>query len=284
MVLTMTGLSETQQVSVLLIADEKNPGYFPSLDLKGEKVERCPFKDCVDSINRWKADVMMLDCGYQVGSGLSALRQIKQARPDVPIIFLTDLGSEDSAVSAVKLGAEQYFKKPVKVSELRRLLERLLSARHHDSTISITPAATPPQDVISPPVKADTADKPQNILQVISFIESNLWSPLELEGLAQKANLSKFHFCRIFKRYTGMNPMKFVNALRIERSKELLAGSTKSVSLLANEVGFRDLSNFIRQFKKVTGVTPTTYRDMSKTQKNPVATAIGPPTIKQELE
>ncbi len=57
-----------------------------------------------------------------------------------------------------------------------------------------------------------------------------------------------------------MNPMKFVTLLRIERAKELLKRNDFTVSLVANEVGFKDLSNFIRQFKKNTGVTPTMYR------------------------
>ncbi len=105
-----------------------------------------------------------------------------------------------------------------------------------------------------------TTDKPQNLLQVVAFIEGNLWSSLELGSLAKKAHLSKFHFCRVFKRHIGMNPMKFVAVLRIERAKELLTRNDKTVSLVANEVGFRDLSNFIRQFKKTTGMTPTMYR------------------------
>lgn len=107
---------------------------------------------------------------------------------------------------------------------------------------------------------AVTSDKPQNLLQVIAFIEGNLWSSMELGSLAKKAHLSKFHFCRVFKRHIGMNPMKFVAVLRIERAKELLTSNDKTVSLVANEVGFRDLSNFIRQFKKITGMTPTMYR------------------------
>ncbi|HTG01096.1 MAG TPA: AraC family transcriptional regulator [Nitrospirota bacterium] len=103
-------------------------------------------------------------------------------------------------------------------------------------------------------------DKPQNIVHVVSYIEQNLWTPLELDELAKQAHLSKFHFCRTFKRYTGLNPMKYVAALRIDRAKELLKQQDISVSNVASKVGFRDLSNFIRQFKKVTGVTPSRYR------------------------
>jgi AraC family transcriptional regulator len=112
-------------------------------------------------------------------------------------------------------------------------------------------------------------EKNQNISQVIGYIEENLWSPLDLGNLAEKANLSKFHFCRTFKRHVGINPMKFVNVRRIERAKNLLIESRLSVSHVASEVGFRDLSNFIRQFKKITGVTPTTYRGVVRSETEP---------------
>jgi len=106
-----------------------------------------------------------------------------------------------------------------------------------------------------------TAEKPSNILQVVARIEENLTSPLELEDLARTAQLSKFHFCRTFKRHIGMNPMKFVASLRIERAKRLLARKGVAVSAIAEEVGYRDVGNFIRQFKKLTGMTPTMYRE-----------------------
>ena len=172
----------------------------------------------------------------------------------------------------MKLGAQEYYQKPVNVIRLQQLVENLLAIRQSTGSDDVPAANISAGEASAPHDKTTFPDKPQNILQVISFIESNLWSPMELEGLAQKANLSKFHFCRVFKKYTGMNPMKYVNSLRISRAKELLAGNKNSVSLVANEVGFRDLSNFIRQFKKNTGVTPTAYRDMSKTQNTPAAT------------
>jgi AraC-like DNA-binding protein len=103
-------------------------------------------------------------------------------------------------------------------------------------------------------------EQPENIKRVIGFIEDNFCSPLDLENLAQTAKLSKFHFCREFKRHVGINPMKYVKTQRIEKAKKLLKKRDLSVSWVASEVGFRDLSNFIRQFKKSTGLTPRVYR------------------------
>ncbi len=251
-----------QQPSMLIVADKEDARSYHSLHLPEERTATVGINDCIDCIKQTKADIVVLDCGYRVWTGLSTLRKIKQACPDSVVVFLTNQGSEDVAINAFSEGAGEYFKKPVNLSDLKQTLERLIAAkcvsdrnqpvvsRNREDSVSCT--------------RTVTTEKPQNLLQVITFIEGNLWSSMELEGLAKKAHLSKFHFCRVFKRHIGLNPMKFVAVLRIERAKELLAKNDKTVSLVANEVGFRDLSNFIRQFKKITGVTPTMYRDMTR--------------------
>jgi AraC family transcriptional regulator len=269
----MTRQSERQRVSLLIISNDEKPGYCSYLHIKGEKVEQCSFECYEDRLNLCEAGVIVLDSGNEVWRGMSALRQIKQAHPEVPVIFLSVQRSDETVASAMKLGAQEYYQKPMDVIRIQQLVENLLASRQLTGSDDGPAANMSAGKTLAPHDKTTFPYKPQNILQVVSFIESNLWSPMELESLAQKANLSKFHFCRVFKRYTGMNPMKYVNSLRISRAKELLGGNKNSVSLVANEVGFRDLSNFIRQFKKNTGVTPTAYRDMSRTRHTPASTA-----------
>lgn len=244
------------RLAVLIIADAEDAGVYRSLQLNGERLERCALNDAIDCLKREKADVIVLDCGNRVWTGLSTMSQIKEIYQDVPVIFLTDMSSEDAAINALKMGAREYFKKPVNMSELKQALGHLLKLKPAADSCTVPGIGAQSTS----PVSTNTSDKPQSIQDVIAFIEANLWSPLELNILAERAHLSKFHFCRFFKRHIGMNPMKFVASLRIERAKELLKQEGLTVSSVANEVGFKDLSNFIRQFKKTTGVTPRTYR------------------------
>ena len=252
-----------QKFPVVVIVDGENAKAYHSLTLKNEQIVVCGFRDSLERIRREKADAVVLDCGFRVWTGLSTMREIKEIHPNLPVVFLTDLGSEDAAINAFRLGASEYFQKPVNLFDLKITVQKILDIRRIPEGKRM-PGLDGSRAGLSPSsacVRTVTTDKPQNILQVISFIEDNLRASLELEQLARKAHLSKFHFCRIFKQHIGMNPMKFVTALRIERAKELLGRSDLTVSFVANEVGFKDLSNFIRQFKKITGVTPTTYRD-----------------------
>ncbi len=252
-------LNFMQQPTMMIVADNEDAKQYRALRLQGTMVETVGINDCIDHIKQTKVDLVLLDCGYRVWTGLSILRQIKQACQNTVVVFLTDLDSEDFAIKAFIEGAEVYFKKPVNLSELQQALERVIMVKQAPGTFQSRVVVRSQEDSVSC-LKTIPAGKPQNLLQVIAFIEKNLLSSMELESLAERAHLSKFHFCRVFKRYIGMNPMKFVAALRIERAKELLKENNKAVSLVASEAGFRDLSNFIRQFKKITGVTPTMYR------------------------
>ncbi|MGE5172248.1 MAG: helix-turn-helix domain-containing protein [Betaproteobacteria bacterium] len=248
-------------MSALIIAEGKIARlYRLALQLNCKRIDVCALEDSVNHIKQCKADVVLLDCGYRAKTGISTLRQIKEAYHDTPVIFLTDLNSKDVAINAFKLGARKYFRKPVNIFELKRTVDHLLCDKQRASSGDRSPFASRDMEDRALHAKVVTSEKPQYILQVISYIEDNLRKPLELGHLAGKAHLSKFHFCRVFKRHMGMNPMKFVTSLRIERAKELLNRNDFTVSLVANEVGYKDLSNFIRQFKKITGVTPTLYR------------------------
>ncbi|HZV82087.1 MAG TPA: helix-turn-helix transcriptional regulator, partial [Geobacteraceae bacterium] len=78
--------------------------------------------------------------------------------------------------------------------------------------------------------------------------------------MAHEGGVSKYHFCREFKKSTGMTPMNYLARLRIKRSKEFLRKNLP-VSTIAMKVGFNDLSSFNRHFRKFVGLTPTEFRD-----------------------
>lgn len=78
--------------------------------------------------------------------------------------------------------------------------------------------------------------------------------------MAQFANASPFHFCKLFKRVTGRTFTNFLSRVRIERSKNLLINPQLRVSEIAYEVGFQSLTHFNRVFQRILGQSPTEYR------------------------
>jgi AraC family transcriptional regulator len=91
-------------------------------------------------------------------------------------------------------------------------------------------------------------------------IERGCHSPLALADLATAAGLSPFHFLRVFRRVTGTTPHQYVVGARLRRAARLLVDTSHPVTEIAYEVGFEDLSNFVRTFHRVVGCSPSAFR------------------------
>lgn len=94
----------------------------------------------------------------------------------------------------------------------------------------------------------------------IRFIENNYKDNLLIKDIARMHNFNECYFSRLFKKFTGLCPREYVIRVRIDRSKHLLKNSTLSIGEIALEVGFENVNNFIRDFKKYAGTTPLKFR------------------------
>lgn len=96
--------------------------------------------------------------------------------------------------------------------------------------------------------------------RLISTLEQRYQEPWTLEQLARSAHLSRTSLLRIFRQATGRSPIDYLIGLRIEAAKRLLRQSELSMTEIALETGFGDSNYFARQFRLVTGRTPTIFR------------------------
>jgi AraC-like DNA-binding protein len=92
------------------------------------------------------------------------------------------------------------------------------------------------------------------------FIVENQAEDLSLGQVAKAVNTSVFHFCKMFKKATGLNFTEYVSRVRVEKARNLLLNPNLRISEIAYEVGFQSLTHFNRVFKKITGHSPTDYR------------------------
>ncbi|WP_461533118.1 AraC family transcriptional regulator [Sinomicrobium sp.] len=97
---------------------------------------------------------------------------------------------------------------------------------------------------------------------ILNFTFSHLEKNIRVEDVAQIANLSKSQFSRYFKLHTGKTYIEFLNELRIESACTLLLDKRNTIENICYDVGYSNLSNFNRQFKKVKGVPPSVYRKL----------------------
>lgn len=94
----------------------------------------------------------------------------------------------------------------------------------------------------------------------VDYIRRHYSEALSIDDLLRDIPLSKYHFIRIFRRIMGSTPYQYLMNYRISQAKTALRSSDLGIGEIAFSCGFTDVSNFIAQFRKQTGQTPSQYR------------------------
>lgn len=99
----------------------------------------------------------------------------------------------------------------------------------------------------------------EGIKKALRYIREHLAEPLSMDDLAAVAGFSKFHFAREFKRVTSYTVVTYLNIVRIEKAKSMLAVGGVSVKEAALASGYNNLSYFSKIFFEHTGMTPSKF-------------------------
>ena len=102
----------------------------------------------------------------------------------------------------------------------------------------------------------------EKFMMVCNYIHEHCTEDLSLDDAAALAGFSKYHFTRLFKKFTGVSYYKYLNKNRIEHAEKLLVNREISITEIALQSGFSSLSAFIRMFKLIKDCTPTEFRNM----------------------
>jgi transcriptional regulator GlxA family with amidase domain len=105
-----------------------------------------------------------------------------------------------------------------------------------------------------------SCDMDRRVLNVIKLMEVYFDQPLSLDDLARSVNLSPWRLSHIFKTETRTPPLQYLRTLRMRHAKRLLETTFLSVKQIMTEIGVRDGSHFVRNFKITYGLSPTRYR------------------------
>jgi AraC-like DNA-binding protein len=113
------------------------------------------------------------------------------------------------------------------------------------------------------PMQAMARDR-RRAVETALWIDAHSHRPIELEDAAGEAGLSPFHFLRLFSNVLGVTPHQYLVRSRLRHAARLLADDERPITDVAFDVGFGDLSNFVRTFHRAAGVSPGRFRQASK--------------------
>ena len=200
-----------------------------------------------------------------VGSQLAALGM-------VPI----DLGSTTSNQARVvrSVFQEMLFEQNAR----QEGWEAVLHSRLIDLAVRVVRLASR-RGGIEPPVFEPGSESIDRVARYADRVRSQFFRQETIVEAARSVGLSRRQFAELFRKVTGQSWRQYVLGLRLKHAAELLAGTDRSVSAVAFECGFDDLSNFHHSFKAVYGCSPLGYRQQRRIHL-PVGTAAAPKTAR----
>lgn len=110
----------------------------------------------------------------------------------------------------------------------------------------------------------DAARDRRRAVETALWIDANSHRAITLEDAAWEAGISPFHFLRLFSRALGVTPHQYLVRARLRRAARRLVEDDAPITDIAYDVGFADLSNFVRTFHRAAGASPLKFRQASR--------------------
>ena len=202
-------------------------------------------------------DLILADINMPKINGLEFTAACKAIKPEVKICIVTGYDYYDYAVTALKLGVDDYILKPASkkdISEaLGKLIKKIRGENYKQEVKSIVSGLKN-----KPNLEDDNGYK----VRIQKEIEDNISNPqLSLTLLSDKMGLSLGYLSNLFKKLIGVTFQEYVLTERMERAKIILLSTDMKNYEIAEAVGFEDPNYFSTAFKKKYGMSPNQYKE-----------------------
>ncbi len=203
------------------------------------------------------SDVMMPEMD---GNELCRLVKGDKRTSHIPIILLTARHSYESRLEGLTVGADDYMTKPFSMDIMELRIRKFLEIRKEQGQRSrIDPS---PSDI-----EITSLDE-KLIERGVKYVEENMGrEDLSVEQLSRELGMSRVNLYKKLLAITGKTPIVFIRTIRLKRAAQLLRESQLNVSEVAYQVGFNSTKYFNKYFKEEFGMSPSSYRESSGTER-----------------
>lgn len=201
-------------------------------------------------------DVVVSDIKMPKMDGYELVKRLKndERTSHIPVLLLTAMHSKEHELKGLTTGADDYITKPFDISVLQAKVDNLLSIRDSlKERFASTVVLEPTNVVISSPDE-------RFLKKAIDVVEANISDyDLDIESFSQKVGVSRMQLYRKLHALTNMTVKEFIRHIRLKRATQLLVQQKMTISEIAFEVGFKDLSHFRKCFKREFGMSAKEY-------------------------
>ena len=224
-------------------------------------------KEAVQLYEKEHSQIIIMDISMPELNGVEAAEKIRSMDEDCIIVFLTAYDEFSYAKKAITVRALDYILKPWDEKELMLVLEeamRLAGEKEEQTRIrKVAEQAEAGQQIMEE--EPDYANENLRISKVTEMLKDyiceNYMKDLSVQQMAEKTNYSEPHFCRLFKQSFGQNFTSYLTEYRINMAKKMLEQPTVNVKDVGKNVGYEDSNYFTKVFRRITGQSPTEYRN-----------------------
>ena len=212
----------------------------------------------LEAVERYAPSLIITDLKMPVMDGLEMLRQLRERGNNAFVIILTAYDSFAYAQTALRLGAVDFLLKPFPDGELEQAVTRLKQRMDRAGQ----GGEKGPAPLPLPELKK--GDKSKYVLEAMAYIGEHYHEPnIGVAAIAQHLGISEGHLSHTFKKETDYTLLNYLTRYRIHRAMELLRDCRLKVYEVAEQVGYRDIAYFSATFKKLVGMSPSEYQDVS---------------------
>ena len=206
-------------------------------------------------------DLIVSDVMMPVMNGLEFCQRVKSsvATSHIPVILLTARALSQHQIEGYESGADAYITKPFSADLLLARISNLLKSRQLLKGLFGTENKEEDKEKNTKAGQQPLTEKEDVFLTKFrNFIEKNLAdSDLGVETIGAELGLSRVQLYRKIKALTGLSPVELLRTARLQKGRQLLERTDKTISEVAYEVGFTAPSYFTKCFKDEFGISPS---------------------------
>ena len=237
------------------ITDELSQDFHVQSCMNGE--------EALDIVLRNTPDIVVSDVMMPLMDGITLCKKIRQNINVnyLPVILLTALTAEADRITGLDVGADAYLTKPFNIDVLRHTVLNLIRSR---AALKNRFQGSQTQEAKVAKLEVNSPDD-RLMQRVMVVINKNIGNPdLNVEMIARTVGISRTHLHRKLREITNQSARDFIRNVRLHQAATLLAEKRHSISEIADNLGFANLSYFSTVFKEMYGVSPSEYMEQNR--------------------
>lgn len=225
-------------------------------------------KEGVRMAAKYVPDLIICDVMMPVMDGLECCRYIKGevSTSHIPVLMLTACSMDEQRVQGYDSGADGYLSKPFNSSVLKSRCSSLILNRKRIKELWFSRPASVNKKEVEKPAAAESlpTDDIDNEFynRFLEILKEEMGNPeLNVDKIASQMGLERSQFYRKIKSLTNYAPVELIRRLRLQRGRELLISTDRTISEIAYEIGFSTPAYFTKCYRDAYGETPSQVRN-----------------------